>query len=80
MLEKNWKAWLSENEKVRRFPYPPYISSSSVKMAEDDIPMKQRIEEVLTDIGLSETRAAKMDIDDILRMLSAFHDQGIHFA
>ncbi|KZS95436.1 rRNA adenine dimethylase [Sistotremastrum niveocremeum HHB9708] len=64
MLEKNWKAWLSENE----------------KMAEDDIPMKQRIEEVLTDIGLSETRAAKMDIDDILRMLSAFHDQGIHFA
>jgi 18S rRNA (adenine1779-N6/adenine1780-N6)-dimethyltransferase len=58
--------------------------------------MKAKIEQVLLDTGNSENRAAKMDVDDLLkyvvlqirlafidisfRLLSAFHDIGVHFA
>lgn len=58
--------------------------------------MKKKVQEVLQDTGYAESRAAKMDIDDLLkcvpirvlsissndrsRLLSAFHDVGIHFA
>ncbi|KAJ7586170.1 S-adenosyl-L-methionine-dependent methyltransferase [Mycena floridula] len=66
MLEKNWKMWCSETN----------------KMIEDDdsMMMKARIEAVLTETGHSENRAAKMSIDDLLKLLSAFHDIGVHFA
>ncbi|KAJ7584799.1 S-adenosyl-L-methionine-dependent methyltransferase [Mycena floridula] len=66
MLEKNWKTWCSETN----------------KMIEDDdsMTMKARIEAVLTETGHSENRAAKMSIDDLLKLLSAFHDIGVHFA
>ncbi|KAH9036829.1 S-adenosyl-L-methionine-dependent methyltransferase [Lactarius pseudohatsudake] len=46
----------------------------------EDIKMKQKIESILEETGYSDTRAAKMDLNDILRLLSAFHDSGIHFA
>lgn len=36
-------------------------------MAEDDIPIGQRVDRVLEQAGHMESRAAKMDIDDILR-------------
>ena len=58
--------------------------------------MKQRIEDILEETGYKESRAAKMDLNDILkyvrshplmdwlmsacRLLSAFHDSDIHFA
>lgn len=64
MLEKNWKTWCSENNKI----------------IEDDQNMKQRVEEVLTESGYSEQRAAKMAVNDLLKLLSAFHDIGVHFA
>ena len=38
-----------------------------VQMAEDDIPMGQRVDSVLEQAGHMESRAAKMDIDDLLR-------------
>ncbi|KAH8998043.1 rRNA adenine dimethylase [Lactarius akahatsu] len=65
MLEKNWKTWCSEQDKVI-----------------EDIKMKQKIESILEETGYSDTRAAKMDLNDILKhvLLSAFHDSGIHFA
>ncbi|KAI9459130.1 rRNA adenine dimethylase [Lactarius psammicola] len=63
MLEKNWKTWCSEQDKVI-----------------EDIRMKQKIESILEETGYSNTRAAKMDLNDILKLLSAFHDSGIHFA
>jgi 18S rRNA (adenine1779-N6/adenine1780-N6)-dimethyltransferase len=65
-------------------------------MVEDNVDMKAKIEQVLLDTGNSENRAAKMDVDDLLkyvvlqirlafidisfRLLSAFHDIGVHFA
>lgn len=58
--------------------------------------MKQKIEDILEETGYKESRAAKMDLNDILkyvcshprgladaqlcRLLSAFHDSDIHFA
>jgi 18S rRNA (adenine1779-N6/adenine1780-N6)-dimethyltransferase len=63
MLEKNWKTWCSEQDKVI-----------------EDITMKQKIESILEETGHSNTRAAKMDLNDILKLLSAFHESGIHFA
>ncbi|KAF7297167.1 rRNA adenine N(6)-methyltransferase [Mycena indigotica] len=64
MLEKNWRTWCAE----------------SGKMIEDNITMKARVEEVLSQTGYSESRAAKMDIDDLLKLLAAFHEIGVHFA
>ncbi|KAI0334159.1 rRNA adenine dimethylase [Cubamyces sp. BRFM 1775] len=64
MLESNWKTWASVNN----------------VMIEDDMDFKRKVEQVLEETGFAESRAAKMDINDLLKLLSAFHDAGIHFA
>ncbi|KAH9984690.1 S-adenosyl-L-methionine-dependent methyltransferase [Russula vinacea] len=63
MLEKNWRTWCSEQNKVT-----------------ENVRMKQKIEDILEETGYKESRAAKMDLNDILKLLSAFHDTDIHFA
>lgn len=42
--------------------------------------VKELIESVLTAESLEGRRAASMDIDDLLGLLSAFNEKGIHFA
>ncbi|KAJ7279118.1 S-adenosyl-L-methionine-dependent methyltransferase [Mycena rebaudengoi] len=64
MLEKNWRTWCAETNTI----------------IEDNVNMKAKIEQVLLDTGNSENRAAKMDVDDLLKLLAAFHDIGVHFA
>ncbi|KAI0789211.1 S-adenosyl-L-methionine-dependent methyltransferase [Abortiporus biennis] len=64
MLESNWKTWAAAND----------------VMIDDTFDIKKKMEEVLEQTGFGEQRAAKMDIDDLLKLLSAFHDVGIHFA
>jgi 18S rRNA (adenine1779-N6/adenine1780-N6)-dimethyltransferase len=64
MLEKNWRTWCAEQN----------------QMIEDDVNMKAKVEKVLEDTGNTENRAAKMDVNILLKLLSAFHDVGIHFA
>lgn len=64
MLESNWKTWASTNS----------------VMIEDDFNIKQKVAEVLTETGFTEQRAAKMGVDELLKLLSAFHDAGMHFA
>ncbi|KAI0632810.1 S-adenosyl-L-methionine-dependent methyltransferase [Trametes polyzona] len=64
MLESNWKTWASVNNVI----------------VEDDTNFKKKVEEILEETGFAESRAAKMDINDLLKLLSAFHDAGIHFA
>ncbi|KAI0351682.1 rRNA adenine dimethylase [Trametes cingulata] len=64
MLESNWKTWASVNN----------------VMIEDDTNFKKKVEQVLEDTGFAESRAAKMDLNDLLKLLAAFHDVGIHFA
>ncbi|ETS62615.1 hypothetical protein PaG_03255 [Moesziomyces aphidis] len=38
------------------------------------------VKQVLIDTETAENRAAKMDIDDLLKLLAAFHEKGIHFS
>ena len=38
-----------------------------------------KVEGVLQKLGMTEARAAKLDVDELLTLLSAFHDEGIHF-
>ncbi|KAK7470326.1 Dimethyladenosine transferase [Stygiomarasmius scandens] len=64
MLEKNWRTWCSESN----------------QMVDDTVDMKLKIEKVLEETGNAENRAAKMDVDDLLKLLAAFHQVGIHFA
>ncbi|KAJ3983551.1 S-adenosyl-L-methionine-dependent methyltransferase [Lentinula detonsa] len=64
MLEKNWRTYCSETN----------------QMVEDDVDMKAKVEKILEETGNAENRAAKMDVDDLLKLLYAFHEVGIHFA
>lgn len=42
--------------------------------------VKVLVEEVLESESLTGRRAASMDIDDLLALLSAFNEKGVHFA
>ncbi|EJU00199.1 rRNA adenine dimethylase [Dacryopinax primogenitus] len=64
MLEQNWKTWCAETG----------------QMVEDGVDFKQRVDSLLEETGYAENRAAKMTVDDLLKLLSAFHDIGVHFA
>ncbi|KAJ1895651.1 Dimethyladenosine transferase [Kickxella alabastrina] len=63
MLEDNYKTFCASNE----------------LMIEPDFDIKSKVLGVLEQLSFSDTRAAKMDGVDFLRMLSAFHDANIHF-
>lgn len=52
-------------------------TSTALQLASPDI--KSLVEQVLIDTNFSEARAAKMDINDFLALLSAFNGRGIHF-
>ncbi|KAI0339166.1 rRNA adenine dimethylase [Trametopsis cervina] len=64
MLESNYRTWASTNNVV----------------IEDEFDIKKKVDEVLTETDVMEQRAAKMGVDELLKLLSAFHDAGIHFA
>ncbi|KAI0035517.1 rRNA adenine dimethylase [Vararia minispora EC-137] len=64
MLEQNYKTWCAEQE----------------RMVEDGFNMKAKVKGILDELGVTESRPAKMDLNDFLRLLSTFHDNGIHFA
>ncbi|KAI6000035.1 S-adenosyl-L-methionine-dependent methyltransferase [Pisolithus albus] len=64
MLEKNWRTWCSLQNKT----------------VTEDASIKEIVTRVLDSTGYSDQRAAKMTVDDLLKLLSAFHDEGIHFA
>jgi len=64
LLESNFRTWCAERNQI--------------VPAEFDI--KTEVGSILESGGFKESRAAKMDIDDLLALLSAFHEKGIHFA
>ena len=59
--------------------YRTYMSLNNIAIPETLPSMKCIVEDVLTTEGYLETRAAKMDINDFLCLLSAFNAKGIHF-
>jgi len=64
MLERNRSTWLS----LQNMPIDDNRSISTI------------VDDLLEELGHTESRAAKMDIDDLLKLLSAFHDAAIHFS
>jgi len=49
------------------------------KMA-DDMPINSIVDKVLAEVEFTENRAAKMDVNDLLKLLNAFHQVDIHFS
>ncbi|KAG6890229.1 hypothetical protein C0995_010242 [Termitomyces sp. Mi166 len=50
------------------------------EMMVDDTPINTIVDKVLEEVEFTETRASKMDVDDLLKLLAAFHEAGIHFS
>ncbi|KIK09428.1 hypothetical protein K443DRAFT_127386 [Laccaria amethystina LaAM-08-1] len=64
MLEQNRRTWLAMQDM-------PVDDTTSINTL---------LDKVLEDGGYTESRAAKMDVDDLLKLLAAFHDVAIHFS
>ncbi|ODQ50161.1 dimethyladenosine transferase [Saitoella complicata NRRL Y-17804] len=64
MMEKNYKTWCAQNE----------------RMVEDNFEIKALVEKVLTETGLGEKRAGKCGEDEFLKLLYEFNQVGVHFA
>ncbi|KAJ6584291.1 S-adenosyl-L-methionine-dependent methyltransferase [Mycena sp. CBHHK59/15] len=55
-----------------------FLHSGVIPMLEDNWHIC--ISTLIDETGFSEERAAKMSVDDLLKLLLAFHENGIHFA
>lgn len=64
MLEKNFRT----------------VCSLAGKTIPEPFDIKKAIDKVLEKAGFAETRAAKMDIDDFLKLLVTFNEAGLHFS
>jgi 18S rRNA (adenine1779-N6/adenine1780-N6)-dimethyltransferase len=79
MLEGNYKTYCAEKSivsrggdiaiRVQRTDTPQII--------EDEFDMREKIETILVESGFAESRAAKMDVDDLLKLLAAFNVAGM---
>jgi len=73
MTTKSFLVILEENFKT-------HCALHNIPMPSPPPVMKGLVEEVLNSTGYSDQRAAKMDINDFLHLLSAFNAKGIHFS
>jgi 18S rRNA (adenine1779-N6/adenine1780-N6)-dimethyltransferase len=63
MLEKNYRTWCSMNGVPLVEPFD----------------CRGKVMAILEASGVAEMRAAKMDLDDFMRLLLAFNEVGLHF-
>ncbi|TFK27318.1 adenine-N6,N6--dimethyltransferase [Coprinopsis marcescibilis] len=68
MLEQNRNTWLAMQE------------VESLQAVDDNTSINELLDKILAQGGWAECRASKMDIDELLKLLSAFHEAGIHFS
>jgi len=64
MLQDNRSTWLSLQG----------------KLPDDDRSINKIVDDVLSSSGYTKSRGSKLDVDDLLKLLAAFHDVGIHFS
>lgn len=64
MMEKNWRTWCAGKE----------VSIDA------SVSFSSKVDQILQETGYSDSRAAQMDIDDLLKLLAAFHKEGIHLS
>ena len=69
LLEKNLRTFCA----IQNRPLPESLNGCQPDG------MKQLVLSVLESVDFQEKRAAKMDIDDFLKLLEAFHASNIHF-
>jgi len=71
-----------QNKKVKEIIERNYKTHCAI--SNRDIPMEfnigQLIDEALSEVSMSDSRARQMDIDDFMKLLEAFNKRGIHFA
>lgn len=70
MLESNYKTWASANNVVSLCGPCNRVTPAELtlgQIVEDDFDIKAKVEEVLTQTEFSEQRAAKLDVDDLLK-------------
>ncbi len=60
--------------------YRTHISVNNLMLPEPFPSMKDIVEEVIKETGYEDQRAAKMDLNDFLCLLSTFNAKGIHFS
>lgn len=58
----------------------PSNKKSSVKKTRLAVLVKEKVRKVLEVTELAESRSAKLDENAFLRLLAAFHAEGIHFS
>lgn len=75
MLESNYRAW-KEGKKASNGS-----TDTEMQVTEEDDAwnVDQVLEKILQETDTADKRAAKMDVDEFLALLDAFHRQGIHF-
>ncbi|GFZ47696.1 18S rRNA (adenine(1779)-N(6)/adenine(1780)-N(6)) -dimethyltransferase [Saitozyma sp. JCM 24511] len=61
MLESNYRTWCAEQGVI----------------IPDELDFKAKVETILIEAGHAESRAAKMDVDDLLNLLAAFNEAGM---
>ncbi|WVF69982.1 dimethyladenosine transferase [Kwoniella sp. CBS 6097] len=61
MLEKNYRTWCAEQGVI----------------IEDEFDIRAKIDTILSEAGYADNRAAKMDVDDLLKLLAAFNVAGM---
>ncbi|KAK6903764.1 dimethyladenosine transferase [Kwoniella mangroviensis CBS 8507] len=61
LIERNYKTWCAENG----------------HMIEDGFDIREKIDTILLDSGYADNRAARMDVDDLLKLLAAFNVEGM---
>lgn len=79
MLESNYKAWKKAKDEIEG---GGDVQKGDMQMdgtEEDKWDVDAVLEAVLEETGCAEKRAAKMDVDEFLELLEAFHRRGIHF-
>lgn len=88
LLEKNYRMYCALNNIAVEDNVDMLDSNGNVEMEVDSDKPKRAsrgiisklIADVLEETALSDQRPSKMDLNDYLRLLKAFHDRHVHFA
>jgi len=67
MLEKNYKTWCAETGVVSNRGLQSRTALTLMQIIPDDFDIKIKIESIIVEAGFADCRAAKMDVDDLLK-------------
>ncbi|KAI9294505.1 dimethyladenosine transferase [Neoconidiobolus thromboides FSU 785] len=80
LIENNYTTFCAVHGLQRNNHVIGYQPKEGENIENEQFDIKTKVFRVLESVGMNESRAAKLGINDFLRLLSAFHDNHIHFA